>query len=131
MNSKFEAVFILLKAILLPYQEELLKVRDLSDDFYLNTHHIMKNKQPLFFAAVQIKKRYVTYHLMPVYVFPELLDSISDRLATRMQGKSCFNFTKPDETLIAELRQLTHLGYRHYQNAGYIRMIPSRKSTQP
>jgi hypothetical protein len=40
---------------------------------------------------VQIKKNYVIYHLMPVYLNPGLLEGMSPGLRKRMQGKSCFN----------------------------------------
>jgi hypothetical protein len=56
---------------------------------------------------VQLKKNYVSYHLMPIYTDPSLLDEISDALRARMQGKSCFNFTSVDENLFAELGTLT------------------------
>ena len=68
----------------------------------------------LFFGAVKIGKRYVSFHLMPVYVHPELLDGISPELRQRMQGKSCFNFTRPDDALFAELGSLTGAGYNAY-----------------
>lgn len=51
----------------------------------------------------------VALHLMPLYSQPELLDRISPALKKRMQGKSCFNFTKMDETLLAELAALTEV----------------------
>ena len=50
---------------------------------------------------------YVSYYLMPVYIFPDLLSNLSPALKKRMQGKSCFNFTKIDEALFAELDRLT------------------------
>jgi len=60
-----------------------------------------------FFGAVQTKKSYVSYHLMPVYEDPTLLDGISDGLRRRMQGKSCFNFTEADPSLVREVDTLT------------------------
>jgi hypothetical protein len=39
-------------------------------------------------------------------VFPDLLAGISDGLRKRMQGKSCFNFTAPDDVAFAELADL-------------------------
>ena len=74
----------------------------------------------MFFGAVQIKKNYVAYHLMPVYVFPGLLSGISPELGRRMQGKSCFNFKAADQALFHELEQLTAAGYQRYKEAGYI-----------
>jgi hypothetical protein len=48
---------------------------------------------------------------MPIYVQPSLLDEVSPALRKRMQGKSCFNFAKVDEPLLAELEALTRRGY--------------------
>lgn len=71
-------------------------------------------------GAVQSKKNYVSFHLMPVYAFPELLDDLSPALRKRMQGKSCFNFSEVDEPLVAELTQLVAAGARRYEAAGYM-----------
>jgi hypothetical protein len=62
----------------------------------------------IFFGAAQIKKNYVSFYLMPVYMFPELLKHISPELKKHMQGKSCFNFKKVEQELFAELASLAH-----------------------
>jgi hypothetical protein len=62
----------------------------------------------------------VSFHLMPVYIFPELLDGMSPELRRRMQGKSCFNFTAPDPELLSELTELTNAGFARYREAGYV-----------
>ena len=64
-----------------------------------------------WFGATRLGKRYVSYYLMPVYVKPSLLDDVSPELRKRMQGKSCFNFARIDEDLLAELDALTERGY--------------------
>lgn len=79
----------------------------------------MKNKKPMYFGSVKINRSYVSFHLMPVYVFPELIDKISPDLKRRMQGKSCFNFKIVDDVLFAELTKLTEDGYLKYKQAGY------------
>ena len=48
---------------------------------------------------------------MPVYGDPRLLADLSPELRKRMQGKSCFNFTRVDEGLLTELTDLTRRGY--------------------
>jgi hypothetical protein len=45
-----------------------------------------------------------------VYASPELKASMTPELRRRMQGKSCFNFTTIDETLLADLEDLTAKG---------------------
>jgi hypothetical protein len=69
---------------------------------------------------VQIKKNYVSYHLMPVYMYPDLLDSISPELKKHMQGKSCFNFKKMDETLFLELDELTRHSIERIHREGVL-----------
>jgi len=92
-----------------PYQYELIGPHPLSLD------------KEVWFGAVRIGKSYVSYHLMPVYAFPDLLDGISPDLKKRMQGKSCFNFTHMDEGLFQELAELTERGYERFKKEGLIR----------
>jgi len=66
--------------------------------------------RPLFLAAVQTKKNYVSYHLIPVYAVPALLKGVSPALKKRMQGKACFNFTTIDRPQLKELSALTKAG---------------------
>jgi hypothetical protein len=113
-------VFEALKAILQPYATQLDLKADTDSDYYLDTKHIQKNKKPLFFAAVQVKKNYVSYYLMPVYVNPNLLEGISEKLKHRMQGKSCFNFKGVDQQLFEELAELTQAGFASYREQGFV-----------
>jgi len=119
-NSNFQAVFDSLKSILTPYAKTLVIKNDEIDDFHVNTKFIMKNNKPMYFGAVKINKNYVSFHLMPVYVFPNLIENISPKLQRRMQGKSCFNFKTIDLALFKELTVLTNEGYIEYKNSGYL-----------
>ena len=113
-QNDFEAIFLRLRSILQPYAGRLNVTADESDNYYLDTPYSDKYKKPIFFGAVQIKKNYVSFHLMPVYMNTALLDSMSPELRKRMQGKSCFNFTKPDEGLFTELAALTQKGFEGF-----------------
>jgi len=73
-------VFDALKALIEPHTRLLDIKRDEPGSFYVDTFHVLKNKKPLFFGAVQAKKNYVSYHLMPVYLNPRLLDGVSPEL---------------------------------------------------
>lgn len=64
-------------------------------------------KEPAWFAAVQLKKNYVSCHLMPLYVLPVMREQLSPDLQKRMQGKSCFNFKKVEPALFDALERLT------------------------
>ena len=118
--SELDEVFKALRGVMSPYASVLDCVVDTNDHLSLNTRYIQKNNKPLFFGAVQINKNYVSYHLMPVYVQPDLLASLSPELKRRMHGKSCFNFTSVEPQLVQELARLTEAGLQKYKDAGYI-----------
>ena len=75
----------------------------------------LKPRERMWFGSIQIRKNYVSYHLMPVYSHRELREKVSPGLAKRMQGKSCFNFKTPDPALFDELERLTAEGARLYE----------------
>ena len=114
------AVFDRLAAIFIPYRSTLNAKTDEPENLSLETPPSAAYPSDLFFGAVRIGKRYVSFHLMPVYVHPGLLDGMSRELRKRMQGKSCFNFTRPDEALFAELETLTAAGFARFQQDGTI-----------
>lgn len=117
-------VFEALRALMAPYAAGLEVKADTSDTLYLDTRHRQSNGKPLFFGAVQAKKGFVSYHLMPVYVQPALLDGMSPALKARMQGKSCFNFKVIDPALLAELDGLTHAAYGSFREQGFVPPLP-------
>ena len=115
-----QAVFDELRSIMAAKVSSLDVKRDEPGDYYVDTYYVRQNKKPLWFGGVQIKKNYVSYHLMPVYVNPDLLNEISPALRKRMQGKSCFNFKVVDDMLFAELSDLTERGLRDYRAGGFV-----------
>jgi hypothetical protein len=125
-ENDFQATFEKLKAILKPYEGKLVVVHDTSKDYYLDTSYVMKNKHRLFFAAVRIGKAYVSFHLMPVYACPDLLEGLSPELKKRMQGKSCFNFKTVDEKQSRELSKLTRAGFKKFNKAEFLQRITKR-----
>ena len=109
------SIFNQLKLFLKQYEPSLTVLHNTTENYYLNTPTTQLNKKPEFFAAVQIKKSYVAFHLMPIYYYPELLQNISQNLKNKMQGKSCFNFKEIDENLFEELKLLTHNSFNKYK----------------
>jgi len=115
-----QATFARLKKILQKYEKHLTVTADKPDAYYLDAGYSEKFKRRIFFGAAQIKKRYVSFYLMPIYAFPDLLKGISPELKKRMQGKSCFNFTTIDDEMLAELAALTKQGFARYKQEGMI-----------
>lgn len=113
-HNDFPLVFEQLKNILKPYAGNLTLKVDTSDSYALDGSYNEKWKKELFFGSAQIKKNYVSFYLMPVYMFPELLKEISPGLKKHMQGKSCFNFKRVEPELFQELAALTHKGFEKF-----------------
>ena len=98
-NEEFARVFSALKKLVQPFAKKMTVLIDKPGGFILEAK--------VWFGGVRLGKAYVSYHLIAVYAFPELLKGISPKLRARMQGKSCFNFTKHDPALFRELGRLT------------------------
>jgi hypothetical protein len=116
-DKNFSGLFQDLKAIMQPYEKDLVLKKDETDNYYLNVHYKREDGYQGAFGGVEIKKNYVSYHLMPLYAYPELLADLSPTLKKRMQGKSCFNFTKLDAETIKELKDLTNKGFEAFKKA--------------
>ncbi|NWG05811.1 MAG: hypothetical protein HXY35_03880 [Chloroflexi bacterium] len=114
-QNEFFAIFEQLKRILQPYASKLTLTADTPESYSLDGPYSEKWKKALFFGSVQIKKNYVSFYLMPVYMFPDLLKNISPELEKHMQGKSCFNFKRVEPDLFNELASLTRKGFEQFR----------------
>ena len=110
-GESFEEVHARLRALLEPYAPPLYVTADGPKGYGLDMAPEGQRDPTTWFAGTRLGARYVSYYLMPVYVQASLLDGISPELRRRMQGKSCFNFTRVDEPLLAELAELTRAGF--------------------
>ena len=109
-EGEFQTLFDRFKTMLAPYARRM-HVLDGAAMYGLDMAPENERDRTTWFAGTRLGKRYVSYYLMPIYVRPELLDGISPELRRRMQGKSCFNFSKVDEALLSELEALTKKGF--------------------
>jgi hypothetical protein len=106
MTEGLPTVHDRLRAILAPYRDRLHVAADGPGGMTLELKGY-EGKPWGYAAGTRLGKRYVSYYLMGVYGDEGLAASISPELKRRMQGKSCFNFTKIDEALLRELEALT------------------------
>lgn len=118
-QTEFPLVFENLKSILKPYAKKMTVKQDTENAFYLDAPYSSKWKKELYFGSVHIKKNYVSFYLMPVYMYPDLLKNISPELKKHMQGKSCFNFKNVEKSLFEELKQLTKQGHERFMKEEY------------
>ena len=113
----FAATFAALRAILETHAKRLTVTVDEPGHFELASPTMTdRSGRPLFCAAVQINKHYVSYHLMPVYANTALRNSLSPALKKRMQGKACFNFTTVEPGQLKELAAVTKKGIAGFKN---------------
>lgn len=107
MADTLQPVFDTLREIMLRSRGGMNVAEDAPGNLVLKTPWNASGKdEPAWFGAVQLKKSYVSVHLMPVYIMPSLREAIPAELLKRMQGKSCFNFRKLEPGLADALEQL-------------------------
>lgn len=108
-----------LKAIMQPHESDVFKGGPYGkrpDSYCLvGPPSQVTHGQPAWFGGVVMGKTYVSYHLIPVYIWPDLLADVSPELKQHMQGKSCFNFKNVDEKLFKELADLTAKGFKKFK----------------
>ena len=114
-SDNLDAVFADLRKILAIYAKRLEVKTDSESQYYLDSKVPGPKGKPMFFGAAMIKTKFVSFHLMPVYVNADLLEGISPELNKRMQGKSCFNFKTRDAALFAELKALTKRSFDQWK----------------
>lgn len=119
-DHQFQTTFKVLKTALKEHEKNLTIKANKNDTYYLYAGYSEKYKREIYFGGVEIKKNYVSFHLMPVYVNPKLLNDISPELKKRMQGKSCFNFNTIERDLLKELTALTNKGFEYYKKEGMV-----------
>src|SRR5688500_12179235 len=120
----FAPLFDRLRKMLAVHAAEYTVARDQPGEYCLETSMPRPDKRPVCVGAVRIEKNYVSYHLMAVSGCPGLLEGMSPALKNRMQGKSCFNFAAIDETLFAELAEVTRRSCQAFRKGGPVeRMI--------
>lgn len=99
-------VFAALKAVAWPHRKGLMVTADSADTFALDEKRPYRDKPTTPFVWIRDGKSYVSFHMFPVYVHPDLLKGVPKELMARMQGKSCFNFRAVEPNLFVELGRL-------------------------
>ena len=117
--DSFEAIFRAIRALYVRHEPDCVVLYDQPGRYILGTHEVRaKDGYRTWLGGVEIKKSYVSAHMMTVYAHPEMLEGISDALRRRMQGKSCFNFKAEDPALIRELGALLDAGVDRFRADG-------------
>ena len=113
-------VFTELKKLMRPLAKRMTVLANTPTKYILEGGYAEQHKKKMWFGDVQQGKAYVSYHLIAVYAFPELLKDVSPKLRSRMQGKSCFNFTNHDPGLFHELGRLTKRSFERFRKEKWV-----------
>jgi hypothetical protein len=114
-SPEFEAAYTELRSLLARHAPKLNVVKDDGTTYCLESKKPMYKSHPMMFGAV-MKKSYISFHLVPLYLKPELTKGLSPELKKRMQGKACFNFRKPEPELFKELKSLTETCLKAFES---------------
>ena len=128
-TAELESVFARLREILAAHASEFVVADDQAQRYGLEalvgpaTLRAWGGKakaQTIPVAWVEVRKAYVSYHLMGIAGHPKLAAGLSPELRACMQGKSCFNFKTVDDGLMSELARVTEQSLLGMRRAGYV-----------
>ena len=114
-HQDFGAVFRALKPLFSRYEGRLDVAADEPGKYYLKSKTPVYRGKPMWFGGVEIKKNYVSFHLVAMYVFPELAAKLSPELKKRKQGKGCFNFHERRPKAVCGTGALTEAGMAKFR----------------
>src|SRR5262245_20151328 len=116
MAEAFQPVFARLRALLHAHEADFAVTHNTPDRYALEAPvgpatikawrgKVKTARIPV--AWIEIRKNYVSYHLMGVNGNAKLRAKLSRELLAHMQGKACFNFKTVDDALVQELQTVT------------------------
>ena len=129
MTEAFQPVFARLRELLQAHQADFTITHDTPERYGLEGPvgpatvrawggKVKTSKIPV--AWVEMRKTYVSYHLMGINGRAKLIAGLSKPLRARLQGKTCFNFTAVDDALLRELQTVTAESLRGLKKAGFV-----------
>jgi len=109
-SARLDAVEAELRAILVPYEDEL----ETAEIYSMEILRRPGAKAHDWFAGVQQVAGAVKFNFLPMHGHPELLSGCSPALLERRKGASVLKFTDLDVALIEEVDALVARGFAVY-----------------
>jgi hypothetical protein len=95
-------------------------IKDAEGDYSLNAGYSEQYKKVIWFGGVKKMKNYVSYHLIAVYACPQICKELSPELRRRLHGRSCFNFTELNDSILNELSSVTARSVEAFRKAKWL-----------
>ncbi len=129
MMTDFDATFATLREVLRAHAVGLTVAADTPERFCLEAvpgpatlaawgGNARRRSLPV--AWVERRRSYVGFHLMGLNGNVALVSRLSAELRARRQGKTCFNFRRPEEAPLAELADVTAASIAGLRRAGFV-----------
>jgi len=122
--ENLDDIFRQLKELLLVYRPPFVSKTDneRSLDLWSIKEVVIegRKRKEVYFAALIIQKSYVGFYYMPVYAEPEVKRFFKPDLLSRLKGKSCFHIHKLDEQLLEQIKDALAMGFKQYQERGWV-----------
>jgi hypothetical protein len=112
-GAELAAIEARLRSILVPYESRL----ETASIYGIPTLRRAGAKAHDWFAFVKAETKHVSFYLLPMVTYPELMADVSPALARRRTGKSMLRFTTADEALFEELEGVVARAYGRYTGA--------------
>ena len=74
----------------------------------------------MFFVSVVSNKTMVSFHFFPMYYNEKTYTPLAPYLMKYLKGKTCFNFTKPEQVDEKELDAILKKGVESWIKSGYM-----------
>lgn len=75
----------------------------------------------MYFSSVVIRPKMVSFYFFPMYGLEKDFKTMIPTLAKCLKGKTCFNFTKPEQVHVKELDAMLKKGVAAWKKSGYMK----------
>ncbi len=75
----------------------------------------------MFFVSVISAKTMVSFHFFPIYYNEKTFEPLAPNSMKYLKGKTCFNYTKPEQVDEKEIEALLKKGVEVWQKQGYMK----------
>lgn len=117
-TSNLTEIFSHLKKLLASYAKQMDVRADTATDYHLyilNDIELAGRKLPeCYFGGLKMNKKMVSLHFFPAYTHPAEL-KIPASVKSLLKGKSCFNISRLDDTVVKGVTELLAAGASLYR----------------
>ena len=122
--NDLNTIFQSLKDLLSPYAPPLVPKMDDASHYDLWSIKTLviegRKRKEVYFAGLIVRKDYVGFYFMPVYVESDLKSVFAPELLKLLKGKSCFHIRKLTPELLGQVEAALKIGYDLYRERGWV-----------